>query len=127
MARIKIIKKAGERGWALPNSYRPISLLPAAGKLYERLIKAILTEHIYSNSLISENQFDFRPKHNTTKAITRVKDIAINSHHNSYVAAIMIDIKGTFASLWWPEVFQNLNRITISKTMFNTIKSYLSK
>lgn len=39
IAKIKIIRKAGNRDWVNPSSYRPVRLLPKAGKMYERIIK----------------------------------------------------------------------------------------
>lgn len=55
IAKIKIIQKAGNRDWANPSSYRPISLLPIAGKIYERIIKNRLTSYLEENSLLSHN------------------------------------------------------------------------
>lgn len=46
-ANITILRQAGERDWALPESYRPISLLPVVGKTYERLIHARLMAEVW--------------------------------------------------------------------------------
>lgn len=35
-AKVKVIRKAGDWDWSSPKSYRPISLLPTAGKILER-------------------------------------------------------------------------------------------
>lgn len=56
-AKIKIIRKAGNRDWANPSSYRPISLLPIAGKIYERILKNRITTFLEDNSLLSVHQF----------------------------------------------------------------------
>ncbi|GBP49895.1 Probable RNA-directed DNA polymerase from transposon X-element [Eumeta japonica] len=44
-------------------SYRPISLLSDLGKLYENILKARLSEHLFGKGLIIDEQFGFRPNH----------------------------------------------------------------
>jgi len=49
----------------IPNSYRPISLLPYLSKIGERLILKRLSPHILENNILPPAQFGFRAKHNT--------------------------------------------------------------
>ena len=42
-------------------SYRPISLLPIFGKIFEKLLFDDIYEHLNTNRLPSENQSGFRP------------------------------------------------------------------
>ena len=42
-------------------NYRPVSLLPICGKVFERLIYNSLFEYFIENDLISPNQSDFKP------------------------------------------------------------------
>lgn len=125
VAKVKVIRKAGVRDWTSPSSYRPISLLPVAGKVFERIIKERMTASIDANNAMSPNQYGFRKGKSTTSAIQALTSYA-RQNPNVYTIAIFIDIKGAFDSLWWPEVFHNLNRIGISKPIFNVLKSYLS-
>ena len=53
-----IHKKASKQ---LVANYRPISLLPICGKLFERIIFKNLYNHLESNGLITKNQSGFRP------------------------------------------------------------------
>ena len=46
-------------------SYRPISLLPAMSKIFEKIIFDRIYEHITSNSLLTEKQSGYRPNHGT--------------------------------------------------------------
>lgn len=46
--------------------------------------------------------------------------------NSNYVCAILVDIKGAFDSLWWPEIARNLQRVNVNKTVYNTLISYLS-
>lgn len=69
VAKIKVIRKAGNGDCYNPSSYRPISLLPIAGKVYERIIKQRLTLHLEQNALLSQHQYGFREKRSTLQAI----------------------------------------------------------
>ena len=42
-------------------TYRPVSLLPICGKIFERLIYNNLFEYFIKNNLISQNQSGFKP------------------------------------------------------------------
>lgn len=99
IAKIKIIRKVGNRDWANPSSYSPISLLPIAGKIYERIIKNRLTAYLEENSLLSQHQYGFRVNRSTVQAIEYLKNTVLSSN-NTYVVAVLIEIQGAFDSLW---------------------------
>ncbi|GBP27127.1 Probable RNA-directed DNA polymerase from transposon X-element [Eumeta japonica] len=44
-------------------SYRPISLLSGLGKLFEKILKTRLSDHLLGKGLIIDEQFGFRPAH----------------------------------------------------------------
>ncbi len=52
-----------------PNSYRPISLLPAIGKLFEKLWFKRLISFWTKHNIFSPHQFGFRPGFSTEHAI----------------------------------------------------------
>lgn len=120
-----MVRKSGSRDWSSPESYRPISLLPVAGKIFERILKQRLSNYLEENDLLSVHQYGFRPKRSAVQAIDLLKTTTINST-STYVVTVLIDIRGAFDSLWWPEILRNLNRTGISKTMFGVLTSYLS-
>ena len=45
-----------------PSNYRPISLLPQFGKLFEKVIEKRLVKYLDKNKIITHNQFGFRKK-----------------------------------------------------------------
>lgn len=96
---IVLIKKSNE-----PNSidnFRPISMLPAISKIFERIINQIIEKFSIKNQIIPPQQFGFRKKHATTHAIHKlVADINWHMSKGDMVGAVLIDLKKAFDSVW---------------------------
>ena len=58
-ANVVPVHKKGDK--QILKNYRPISLLPIAGKIFERLLYDKMFEFFIANNLISKNQSGFRP------------------------------------------------------------------
>ena len=50
-------------------NYRPISLLPAISKIFEKVVFNQLYEYFSTNNLFFQHQYGFRKKHSTNHAI----------------------------------------------------------
>lgn len=78
-------------------SYRPISLMSAILKTYERMIKNRLEYWLAIKTVLPQNQFGFRKFYSTIDAISMlVTDIQICMSSNRYTAAAFLDIKGAY-------------------------------
>ena len=55
------IEPSQERGKYLAGNYRPISLLPICGKIFEKIVFNQLYYYFMNNNLISKHQSGFRP------------------------------------------------------------------
>lgn len=96
---IAILKKEKEN--SNPLNYRPISLLPNIGKVYEMVINDAILKTCYSNNIIPENQFGFRFRHSTIHAINKLtSDICWALNGNKCVDACLIDFEKAFDSVW---------------------------
>ena len=74
IAKIVPFSKCGDR--SKPTNYRPISLLPAIGKLFEKLLyKRIYTFLSKNNTFSTKNQFGFRSKYSTVDAIASLTEV----------------------------------------------------
>ena len=66
-ANITPIHKKGSK--QVVSNYRPISLLPICGKIFERVIFKYMYNFLTSNNLITNNQSGFRPGDSTTNQL----------------------------------------------------------
>ena len=66
-ANLTPIHKKGSK--QLVSNYRPISLLPICGKIFEKIIFKSLYNHLVSNNLITSNQSGFCPEDSTTNQL----------------------------------------------------------
>ena len=101
LANVTPIFKKGDK--QLTKNYRPISLLPICGKMFEKIIFKNLYNHLITNRLISKNQSGFGPGDSTTnQLIDLVNEIhqAFDSTKSLEVRAIFLDISKAFDKVW---------------------------
>lgn len=96
-AHIILFEKPGAES-IMPQNFRPISLLPCLGKLFERLIKTRLTPHI---KFIPHFQFGFREKRSTTQQLLRaIEYTAAALEKKKSVALLSVDIQAAFDTVY---------------------------
>ena len=80
-----------------PSNYRPISLLSTFSKILEKIVHNRLFTYLDSNSLLSTQQFGFRPKHSTTHPMTLLLNQVTTSLNNKkHSLIIFCDLKKAF-------------------------------
>lgn len=75
-ARLVLLYKGGSRSYLDPSSFRPISLVDAVAKMYERMILQRLEAELSVNGGLTIRQFGFRKGVGTIDAIQRVRVLA---------------------------------------------------
>ena len=75
------------------NNYRPVSLLPICGKVFERLIYNSLFEYFIENDLISPNQSGFKPGDSCTNQLISIKHEIYQSFDDG------VEVRGVFLKL----------------------------
>ena len=87
----------------LVKNYRPISLLPICGKLFEKIIFTSLYSYLNNNSLITQNQSGFRRGYSTTNQLL----FLVNEIHEAFenpksleVRDVFLDISKAFDKVW---------------------------
>lgn len=120
--QIKLIKKPTADQTRI-KSFRPLTLLPIPGKLYEQVIAERLRVHIETNGLYSDRQFGFVPGKGTTDALIFIKR---HLHNDSRLTlAVYLDITGAFDNAWWPLILDRLRETNCPANIYRTIDSYL--
>jgi hypothetical protein len=110
----------------LPNSYRPICLLPIMSKILVKLLLRRLYLILESQNIIPNHQFGFRSQHSTIHQCHRVMDTMASSLElEQYCTATFLYVKQAFDSLAWG-LLSKLKGI-LPSTYFFILKSYLSK
>lgn len=119
------ILKSSEKDPTDPGSYRPITLLSEFGKLFERIIIALIHSKQPEKQFFSEHQYGFRKTISTVHILEAVLS-DINDKRFKYKMAIFADIIGAFNNLWWPSTLQAMGLKGMESSIIQLIKSYLT-
>ena len=123
MANVIPIHKKNEKN--LANNYRPISLLPICGKIFEKLIFENIYPYIFSDNFIYDNQSGYKRGDSTIKqllAITHDIHQAFDDKHE--IKAVFFDISKAFDLVWHQGLVYKLKRIGIEGDMINIIEIF---
>ena len=69
---VPVFKNIGERSTA--KNYRPVSLLSAVSKVFEKLVNNRIVDHLENRGLFSDFQYGFRSSRSTPDLLTVVSD-----------------------------------------------------
>ena len=127
-ANVVPIHKKNEKN--LKENYRPISLLPVFGKIFEKLIYNTLYQHLESNSLLNPNQSGFHPGDSTVNQLLSI----VNSISQAFdcdppldARSVYLDISKAFDRVWHEGLLYKLRRNGISGRLLLLIESFLAK
>lgn len=106
---------------------RPISLLPAFGKIFEKLIASKLRFILCEKNVIQNYQFGFRPAHSTLHALLHVTfDINKNLSEKKSCGMLLIDIEKAFDTVWTFGLLYKMIQLNFSSEIVMLIYSYLT-
>ena len=109
-----------------PSSYRPISLTPHLGKIYERILKKRLEFYMEKHGILPSFQAGFRKNRSCMEHVVK-----LTSHlkralaRKSTVFSVFFDVKRAYDSVWHAKLLLKLQDIGISGHMFKFIESFL--
>ena len=116
------------RNRELIKNYRPISLLPICGKIFEKIIFNNLYNYFNANNLITKNQSGFRPGDSTTNQLLYL----VNEIHEAFenpksleVRAVFLDISKAFDKVWHEGLIFKLRQNGIHGGLLKLFESYL--
>ncbi|KAG8179219.1 hypothetical protein JTE90_004047 [Oedothorax gibbosus] len=107
-------------------AYRPICLLPALGKVLEKLLTQRVYYHLNSKGLLHPNQYGFRPGKSCDIAAHKLMgEIRAKTNKRTKVCIVSLDIAGAFDTVWWPSILSLINKADCIKDLFLLFKDYL--
>ena len=108
--------------------YRPISLLPICGKIFERLLYNEMFNFFIANHLISTNQSGFKPGDSCINQLLSITHgIYASLDDGGYkVRDVFLDISKTFDKVWHEDLIFKLEQNGISGKLLRLIKDFLS-
>lgn len=108
-------------------NYRPVSILPIFGKIFEKIIYRRLYSFLSTNGVLTDQQFGFRKKHSTTHALHKsVDDIIKSISNNNHVVGIFIDLSKAFDTLDHTILLRKLENYGIRGQALMLLRSYLT-
>ncbi|GBP59159.1 RNA-directed DNA polymerase from mobile element jockey [Eumeta japonica] len=111
----------------LPASYRPISLLSSLGKLYEKILKSRLSDHLFKKGLIIDEQFGFRPQHSCPQqALRLVEYISEGFKRKHKTVAVFFDVAKAFDRVWHAGLIHKLYTLEVPDRLVLIIHKYIS-
>ena len=107
-------------------SYRPISLLPVAAKVFEKLLLKRIRPELEENKLIPDHQFGFRQQYSTIEQVHRiVRKINNDLERKRYCSAVFIDVSQAFDKVWHLGLLYKIRKYLPHK-YYLLLKSYIT-
>ena len=124
-ARVQALLKQGKPPKS-PSSYRPVSLTPHLGKLYERIIKERLEFFLEKNNIIPVFQAGFRKNRGCTDHIVKLTSHAKKALvQKRAVFTTFYDIKRAYDSVWHALLLKKMVQLNITGNMYNFFRTFL--
>ena len=109
-------------------NYRPISLLPICGKVFERLIYNSLFEYFIENDLISPNQSGFKPGDSCTNQLISITHEIYQSFDDGFeVRGVFLDISKAFDKVWHNGLIYKLKQNGVAGDLLDTLTNFLKE
>ena len=121
---VPVPKKGGDS--SQPSSYRPISLLPIAGKVFEALVNKSLVQFLEAHHLLSDLQFGFRHSRSTADLLAYVNEhVSRILDKAGETRSVSLDISKAFDKVWHQGLLHKLLSYGITGDLHLLIASFL--
>ena len=109
------------------SNYRPISLLPICGKIFERIMYNAVFDFLIENKLFNANQSGFRPGDSCVNQLISIVHMiykAFDTNPSQEVRGVFLDISKAFDKVWHKGLLHKLKENGIEGKMFLLIEIF---
>ena len=126
MANVVPVHKKSDK--QILKNYRPVSLLPICGKVFERLIYNSLFEYFIQNDLISPYQSGFKPGDSCTNQLISIMHEIYQSFDDGFeVRGVFLDISKAFDKVWHNGLIYKLKQNGVAGDLLDTLTNFLKE
>ena len=124
IAKVTPIYKAGDP--SIASNYRPISILPTTGKIFEKIVFDQLSNYLRINNILSQTQFGFKIGNTTNDAISTFLELIYkNLNDKKSSIATYLDFSKAFDTVDHTILTAKLSHYGIRDLALNWFKSYI--
>lgn len=108
------------------NNYRPISVLPVFSKIYEKVIKNRLLQHLNENGILSPCQNGFLNGKSTESALTTIMEYVYDSiDKKQSILMVFLDLCKAFDVVDHSILLRKLKLLGVTNKTYDLFSSYL--
>ena len=112
---------------SLVTNCRPVSLLNAESKVFERLVFKYLYNHLHENKILTPLQSGFIPGDSTVNQLAFLYNTLCRAlDEGKEIRVVFFDIKKAFDRVWHEGLLHKLKACGVSDSLLNWFKAYLS-
>ena len=120
-----VLKKGDKQ---VVNNYRPVSLLPIFGKVFEKILFNSIFEYLQESCLLCDNESGFQPSDSCEYQLLSIfQDIYASCDCNSSkdVRGIFLDIFKAFDRVWHEKLIYKMKCIGITGMPLKLLQNFL--
>lgn len=106
--------------------YRPISLLPAFGRVFDKILDTRIKDWMEKTGAVSNRQHGFREGRDTIGAVKSVLQDIKNRPSNTHTMMVLLDLSNAFNMAWPPQIHNELTKARAPLYLKKIVASFMT-